>query len=178
MDWGSIITEILKFFNNLFSTPRKQIQKVVNIYDSMHVVLDETAVERFLIFKAHNGGGIIKPHTPLYISVLYEDYTHPFKSVKDDYQRLAVDEALIRILAQLPASKSVKIRTEELEKGIVKDIYEGEGVKYSEIFYLGQDRKNIYYCSCGSSVEGGWEHSSYQKMTIQIQINAIKNNIQ
>lgn len=177
MAWSEAIGEVFKFLNNIFSTPKQQIRKVVSIYDSMHKVLDETAVERFLIFKAHNSGGTIRSNTPLYSSVIYEDYTHPFKSVKEDYQKLPVDEEYLRMLAVLSTQKSVKIRTSEMASGILKDIYRGEGVKYSEIYYLGHDKKNIYYCSCGSSVEGGWEESDYQKMIIQIQVNIIKNNI-
>jgi hypothetical protein len=177
MTYIEIIGELLKFINNIFITPRKQIKKVISIYDSMHRVLDETAVERFLIVKAHNSGGIIKPNTPLYISVIYEDYTHPFKSIKDDYQKLSIDEEYLRMLVSLCNQKSVKILTKDLPKSLLKSIYEGEGVKYSELYYLGQDKKNIYFSSCATSVEGGWEDNSYQKMTIEIQMNTIRNNI-
>lgn len=176
MSWIEAIGEIVKFLNNIFITPRKQISKVVAVYDSMHKILDETAVERFLIMRAHNSGGIIKPNTPLYTSVIYEDYTHPFKSVKDDYQRLAVDEEYLRMLVSLCSQKSVKVFTSDLPNGMLKSIYEGEGVKYAEFYYLGQDKKNIYYCSCATSTSA-WEDNSYQKMTIQIQMNTIKNNI-
>ncbi len=176
MSWIEAVGEIFKFLNNIFITPKKQIKKVVAIYDSMHRVLDETPVERFLILKAHNSGGIIKPNTPLYISVIYEDYTHPFKSVKDDYQRLTIDEEYLRMLVTLCNQKSIRVTTSELPNGILKSIYQGEGVKYAEMYYLGQDRKNIYFCTCGTSAST-WEDNSYQKMTVQIQINTIKNNI-
>lgn len=177
MGWSEAIGEGFKFLNSFLSSPKKQIQKVVSIYDSMHNVLDETPVERFLIFRAHNGGGIIKPNNTLYVSVIYEDYTNPFRSVKDLYQKVALDEGAIRFLLDLSHQKVLQIKTKELREGLIKSIYEGEGVMYAEAHYLGHDNKNIYYCTCGTSVESGWEDNSYQKMTIQMQINNIKNNI-
>src|SRR5678810_755741 len=96
------VTQLLKLVNNIFSVlPRKQIEKVVGIYDSMHKLMEETSVERMLILKTHNGGGLIKPSTPLYISALYEDYTTPLDSVKSDIQNVLLDEEFIRMMLEL-----------------------------------------------------------------------------
>lgn len=173
--WSEAITEIFRFFNNLISGARSHIRKVVNIYDSMHKILDETQVERFIIFKAHNGGGFIRPNTPLYVSAIYEDYTHPFHSVKDSLQKLEVDEGYLRMLASINTKNKVIITTATLEKGFLKDLYESEGVKYAEIYYLGQDRKSLYFCSAASSFI--WEDNSYNRAALNLGITKIRNNI-
>jgi hypothetical protein len=173
----NIVNELLKLINRIFPSPRHQVEKIVNIYDQMHRIIEETPVERFLIFKSHNGGGVIKPNTPLYSSVIYEDYTAPFKSVKDVYQRIEADEEYLRMLVEMIQKKSIILKTEKLPPGLLKNIYKAEGVKYAEKYFLGTDKKNIYYCSCGTSVEGGWENNAYQKNAIYMAINIIKQNI-
>lgn len=177
MNLSETIGEIFKFFNNIFPTPKRQIQKVVGIYDTMHKLLETTDIERILIFKAHNGGGVIKPNTPLFISVIYEDYCDPFGSVKELYQRLAIDEEYMRMLAILSVQRSIKLTPTSMTTGLLKDIYEGEGIKYAEKYYLGHDKKNIFYCSLGTSKEGGWQDNAYQRMFIQLMVNNLKNNI-
>lgn len=171
------MTEILRFFNNWFPNPKYSVQKIVKIYDTMHFILEETPVERFLIFKAHNGGGVIKPNTPVYSSVLYEDYTGPFKAVKNQYQRMESDEYYLRMLVEMIQKKAISLSTREMPDSSIKTIYEGEGVKYAEVYFLGNDRKNIYYCSCGTSVEGGWETDHYSKGQILVAINTLRQNI-
>lgn len=169
--------EIFKFFNNLFHLPSRQVQRIVRIYDAMHEVLGYTGVGRIIIVKAHNGGGLIKPNTSLYISAVYEDYTAPFESVKDYLQKLQLDEEFIRMLVDLCRQKSVMIKTSDLKDCVLKTLNEGYGVKYSEIYFLGQDRKNLYFCFCDSSVENGWYGNLVHKNIISLAINTIRNNI-
>lgn len=170
------IAEIFKFIARSFHLPSGQIKKVVNIYDSLHRVINQTSVERILVYKAHNGGGVIKPDTPLYSTVLYEDYEAPLPSVKDQYQKLELPENAIRLLLSTCLEKKVKVKVEQLEQGIMRDLYEGDGVAYTEIFYLGQGKKAVYFCSVATSKES-WENDAYQNSIINIAVNAIKNNI-
>lgn len=173
----SVLKEIVQFFNRILSRPSKQIAKVVKIYDEMHRVLDDTEAQRFLIFKAHNGGGLIRANTPLYVSILHEDYSPPFPSVKEKYQQLRVDSDYIRMLDEICREKSVVLETKNMKPQLLKDIYLAEGVNYTEIFFLGQDRKNLYFASVGSAREKGWTAHLDQVMSIKLAINHIRNNI-
>ncbi len=177
MAWNDLFTEVLKLVNFITLKPSREIKKVVKIYDEMHRVLADTDVERFLIFKAHNGGGLIRPMTPLYASVIHEDYTEPFTSVKEKYQQLRIDSEYIRLLDQVCGLKKVEIYTKDVKSQFLKEIYDGEGVKYSEVFFLGQDKKNLYYCSIVSSKEKAWQNHKDQELAISIAINNIRNNI-
>jgi hypothetical protein len=174
---GELGVEIMRFINKITLKPSKEIKKVVAIYDEMHKILEETKVQRFLVFKAHNGGGLIKPSTPLYVSVLHEDYSTPFKSVKDTYQQVMIDGEYIRILDKVCQDKMVRIKTRNLKSSLLKDIYEAEGVQYSEIYFLGQNRKNLYFTSTACAWENGWEDNVEQKVAIKLAINHIRNNI-
>lgn len=170
--WSDAVTEIFRFLNNIFTSPKKQIMKVIRIYDAMHKVIQETNVERFMVFKAHNGGGVINPTGNLYVSVIYEDYDHPFVSMKDNYQKLSVDVPYAKILVEVIQYKKIDYNTEQMPDCILRQIYVNEGVKRSFIYYLGQDRKNIYFCSCATSHE-----QIERKILVDVGVNIIKQNI-
>lgn len=169
--------ELLRLINNIFSRPSAQIKKVVRIYDSLHLILDSSDVHRILISKAHNSGGLIKPHTPLYVTALYEDYTHPLESVKARWFKVEVDEEYIRILVQLCKEKKVQFIVKDMKPSLLKDAYLSSGVQYAELHLLGQDKKNIYFCSIVSMWEDGWSRSISQTVAIDLAVNTIRNNI-
>jgi hypothetical protein len=178
MSWTATLTELLKFFNTLLKlrvSPEKQIQKVVSIYDTMNMVLRETSVERFLIFKAHNGGGIIKPTGELYVSTLYEEFTEPFYAVKWKYQKLEVDKEYVKMLLNLIQDKVLQCKTSDLKDSMLKGLYENDGVVESKIYYLGQDKKAVYFCSCSTSTE--WNPTQAENSTLDVAISTIKQNI-
>lgn len=171
----TFLTEIFKFLR-VFNLPSKQIKKVVKIYDAMHYIVEKSAVERVLIIKAHNSGGWIKPDTPLYISVLYEDYTEPLDSVKSNYQKMEIDEDYLRMLRDLSKDKSLTIHTEQLKAGILRNAYQKDNILHSEVHFLGQDRRNLYFCTMVTTKNS--DFSTYaDRAIIQVGVNDIKNNI-
>lgn len=172
MDYIAAFGEIAKFFNNVFVSPRNQIKKVVRIYDAMHMILDETNVQRFIVFKAHNSGGVIKPSCELFVSALYEDYTDPFDSVKAVYQHLPLDSSYVKMLVDVIQNKKVAFTTSEMSEGLLKQIYTEEGVVRSFVYFLGNDRKNIYFCSAATS-----EEHITNKIIVDLGVNIIKQNI-
>lgn len=172
----TLVSELLRVFQPLFLRPSKQIGKVVNIYDAMHYILENSNVERILILKSHNGGGLIKPDTPLYVTCLYEDYTNPLESVKSFYQKMEVDEQYIRMLRDLSQAKILKRRTENLDDGLLKNAFVKDGILYSEMQYLGQDRRNLYFCSLVTTQSTDFERAT-DRTAIQVSVSGIKNNI-
>lgn len=176
-DIPGALKELLRLVNNIFSRPSAQIKKVVRIYDSLHSIVDNTDVHRVLIVKAHNSGGLIKPHTPLYITALYEDYSHPMESIKGKWFKVEVDEEYVRILLQLCKERKVKFIVKDMKPSMLKDAYLSSGIKYGELHLLGQDGKNIYFCSVVSMWEDGWSRSISQTVAIDLAVNTIRNNI-
>jgi len=106
------------------------------IYEAMHDIVANTTINRVLILATHNGGHEIKPGTKLYGSVLYETVAQPFVSVKASYQNIPLDAAYVQVLVELLTNGSVGTVTDTMPKGVLKDLYEREGVKFSKLFYL------------------------------------------
>jgi hypothetical protein len=143
----------------------------------MHWVLNETKVQRLIISRTHNGGGVIHPTTPLYLSAIYEDYSHPLGSLKESLQKLQLDEAFLRVILELCQKKIIRLKVADMERGVVKTIYESENVKFVEFRYIMQDRKNVYIASYATTEEGETFDTPWQQSVLNFSANVIKNNI-
>lgn len=178
----NLFVELIKFLHDIWnrhvgSSPEKNIKKLINIYDEMHRILNETEVKRLLILKAHNGGGVIKPSGNLYVSVLYEDYTHPFFSVKDQYQSLAVDKDYAKMLVDIINSKKVIMKVEDMADCVLKRLYMKEGVRSAVGYYLGQDKKSVYFCTFSNELDlPEWFYSG-QEASCEIAVSKFRQNI-
>jgi hypothetical protein len=173
--WSNAVTEVFKFLNNFFSNPKKQIEKVITIYDTINTIIDETSVERFLIFKAHNGGGIIKPSGELYVSALYEGYCCAFHASKWRYQKVEIDEEYARMLLEIIQKGNIHLKTEDMKDCLLKGIYINDKVKESKLYFLGQTKKHIFYCSAATSKD--WLLDQQEKTKLDLAVGKIKQNI-
>jgi len=162
-----------RFVSSSFT--RKQIKKIVEIYEVMNSVLNSTQIQRILIFKVHNGGNFIRPSSGMYVSVIYEDYRSPFSSVKEKYQKIPIDREYAKMLLEVMENKKCTFETDKLRDGLLKDIYIADGVKKSVISLLKEEKKAIYFCSMATSQIG--EFTMKEKLDIDIAINKIKNNL-
>lgn len=150
---------------------------MVDIYDAMHKLMEDTTVERFLILKTHNGGGLIKSTTPLYISALYEDYTSPLMSVKGDIQNLLLDEEFIRMLLELCRTKSYRSYTKDLKSEFLREFLQGNDITFIEMRFIKEDRKNLYICSFVTTDPEQNFDTPVQQTAITVATNKIRNNI-
>ncbi len=144
-----------------------------NIYSKMQQLLNETDANRFLILKAENGGGRPKIGSTINVSVLYEVLSG-LPSIKDDYQKLPVDNEYISMLADASSHGHTSLVVSEMPPCILKDIYVAENVKYSEIHYLCETPKAFYYCSIASTITTNFSGAK-SRNSIHLSVNNIKN---
>lgn len=142
----------------LIHVPREQLKrykmKLGEIHDTyriMNNVLRNTNAERFLIYESRNGNGLPSLSTQLHISVMYEDYTDPFQSVKNSYQKLEADRAMIETLKQVYDSGDVIYFTADMPDGMLKEMYINQGVSWAYIFRIGQGHRAFYFGSIVTS---------------------------
>lgn len=145
-----LLTEFIKLISQVISLFQKSgsaIKKTAQLYDAMHVVLnEESKVGSIMIMCTHNSGKNIRTYAPTYISCLHEDYIAPFKSVKSNYQKLNLDKPYWDFISKLIDDKETIIKADELPEGsLLKTIYEAEDVKQSRIFYLKETRKYFFF---------------------------------
>jgi len=138
-------------------------------------VVSNTSVDRFLVLKTENGGGKPRLGSHLYASVMYESVAKKLKSVKDDYQRLLVDEIYVKMLSDIGLAIPNKLKVSDMREGILRSIYEVEGITYSEVHYVGETDDAFFYLSVASGEEGNTFDKPMDRVEIEIAISKIRN---
>jgi len=166
-----IILELIDKINT--SKSRTAFEDISKIYDSMQNILDKTQMKRILIFASHNSGQEIKAGVKLYTSVFYEKLNSPFKSVKQEYQDVPLDADYVNMLVEIMTKGEIIVHTNKIQNGLLKAIYDQEGVKLSIVLYLTDSkRKKVWYMSCSTN-EDTSELTKYESELIKKEADAI-----
>jgi hypothetical protein len=154
-----------------------QLERVVRIYDAMSILSSMKDIQRVLILKIENSGGLIDPKVQLYVSVLHEDYTFPVVSVKNKYSKLPIDQVYVRMLHELIQRNGVHYVVPEMEDGLLKSIYASSGIKAANIYYLGSDPKAVYIMSVASTSSTEVFGTDEYKLNATIAVEQIKKSL-
>lgn len=134
------------------SAASDSIKKTVQIYTALQSIPYHQCKRRN-VFKAHNGGKILDTRTHKYVSLLYEDFKPPFESAIDDIQNWRMDDSYAKLLADVTKNKVVPIHVDSMVEGRLKDVYMAQKVRYSCVYYIGEDGYNLYYASFATDEE-------------------------
>jgi len=176
-DIVSIIKDLVIILKHFITGKRAklQLEKVKNIYEEMTKIVEETGVERFLVLKAENGGGTVKPGVHLYASVIYEMYRHPIRSNIRNYQRVLIDADYLKALVEAINNGYINIDVSNLSQdSILGQIYSAEGIKYSRLYFLGATKKAVYYCSIATTDPSETFTDPVDRLAITLAIGKIK----
>jgi len=152
---GGALTALIKGLFDVIKIRQSQkklfpdaFKKMNEIYGLMNKLKSEINCERVLIIKAKNGGGLPKPGTPLFVSVLYEVYDSDFVSSAEWWQSRQVDESYIGMLMRVEEEEQIAVVTNELKSGILKDLYEAQEVEGSMVSKIVEKDNRYYIVSC------------------------------
>jgi len=142
----------------------------------MSSLVDDDMVDRVLFLILHNGGGKIIPGKPKYISIIEEAKSNKHQHYLDKHQKKSVDIEYMQKLIKpvFSASKMAKIKTEELSRGLIKDLYEQNDIKESIIIYVAFNEDYIWYINLISNDEIDENNEALNKK-IQNARNTIAN---
>ncbi len=151
-----IVTNLLKF---------SQYQK---IYDAVIKMMGNSKVDRFLVFIAINGKTELSN-----VTCIFQKYKGD-KAELDAiavYKGLKVDDHYVKLLKKTELEGTVSVNLEELEPSLIKDIYEGEGVKYSRWKFIGRiniDEKNDVIAYCSASTFSNEDYTNQDLLAIKL----------
>lgn len=121
---------------------------LARIYSIMDETLDNTQFDRFLILKSENGGGIPRLGNHLYTSVIMERHTVPTKvRALDLYKKIELDRDYILMLTEIYNVGKKRFIVADMPEGLLKRIYNSEGVKFSKVYHLYTAENAMFYCS-------------------------------
>lgn len=124
------------------------VMRVVSeIYDTLGVTINKTSASRALILYTSNGGGIPHPGGRLYSTVLYEYHDGGIVPVKNEFQGVLVDGEYVDLMVKLELDGALFRKTSDLQYGLLRSIYERDGVTAVYIFKIHATESAYYYGS-------------------------------
>ena len=106
-----------------------------------------------MIIKVANGGGTPSPTSVLYLEMLYEDNEQPLLNIASLYGRRRIDRDYIDLCIRLIKEKRIHLHTEKLDVSLIREAYEAEGIKFSELNYLYRDENAMYFLSMSTTMD-------------------------
>lgn len=143
-----------KVFERLWPARKKEQVAVEEAATRAHAVLDhllrnirgqevldamrrDTRGNRVLLLCSHNGGGVPKLGSPVYISVVLESHDEHLPSIREEVQRRSFDGPYEELLAAVVDKKSAVLETTDLETGCqLRTIYEAQGITQSHVYLV------------------------------------------
>lgn len=174
--WGPVIAAVISALGTLLITSTTGIQKLIKTYfdnaakrmvrtrfahgvkrvAEFHRILEEFRVapfvDRVLLFRGSNCGGIPDPKRPYNVRCFYGWSKDPLKHPEDTYNfNVAVDSHyMTKLLNILQNGVSVQITTAIPDTARLKSYYTSEGVVASVGYFLSMDDNEMIYISVAS----------------------------
>lgn len=155
---------------------RLSVQDISKMYHIMRTLMTHVnGINRVIIIKSHNGGGVPSPKSPVFLTALHEVPlldTHP---MLEDVQNRPVDAFHSNhILTPLASTGSFHIN-KSTSDGFLKDIYEAYNHEWSTGATLCMDKFSMVYLVISFRTGETEERTPFEKEKIQAAINRITN---
>lgn len=202
LDMNNIIESVLKLMGGAFGVKifdfwlekykekkeKKQTDRIIaNLKDisDMNVIMSDivtnTEATRFLIFRGHDSGSVPNPKHPYFTKCLWQQVKNndDVERLKKRYESIQVDVPYINMMIQILVNGVAKIKVSEMPDCLLKELYKSEGVEYSEVHFLAQEKSNfIYYCSIATTKTGEDFSDIKQRVEIDLAVNSLRQIFQ
>jgi hypothetical protein len=153
----ALVTEGIRY---LKERKEKQIDAASSIRDIsqitkiMRETIADTLCDRFMVFVGEDSAGAIVAGKKLYISSIYEEYDQESKIEPIEISRWQADSEYYEMFADMLFKGMIQIKTSEMPKCKLKDIYQSQGVKSSFVYHLATTKglEKVFFCSVASTV--------------------------
>jgi len=150
-------------------------EDLLEIQQVIERLLNKTTIHGVHVMKTENGGGRPRVGNNIYISILYEAIKDHTYSSKDDYQKMLIDEAYVRLLNTIGSTSPISLKVSEMEEGMLKRIFDNVGIKYAEMYFIGETDTAFYYLSISTTEENYEIDKIVDRVEIEIAINKLRN---
>jgi hypothetical protein len=123
------------------------IEATAKVYHTLNDLVARTGASRAIILRAENGGGIPTPGRSLYTTIIQEAYSSRSNSIRDSWHRRRADGPYVDLLRQIIQHGEVAIRLDAMDVGELRDLYEANDVKRSQVHMLGSNGHFMAYLS-------------------------------
>ena len=168
--FGTLLFLILKLIQWWISCRYKRhsvvngLKQMALVYTELESLFAMSGVDRVLLLRGHNSGGIPRPGMPFYTSVVY-------RADDDDdtrYEDVSVDASYVRTLVSTYTSGDVSFRTDLMENCNLRDWYRLEKVTHAVVAYLAIINVSFIYMSVASRRDRGFTPSELTEIRKKI----------
>ena len=150
------------------------LERITNIYHYLHILQKETRAQRCVIFRIENGGEIPVLGKDLYSSAAYETFDYTLGPLKNMWQRQKMDEDYIQILIDVARDGHKEVVTDNLSSGILKDLYESQGIVWTEMHKIQSRTGSFFYLSMSYTKE--FSPDAHHRNIVRGMVNKIKDS--
>lgn len=126
-------------------------QKIVQLYDVMANVIDNTSVDRFTIVQVKNGGGMPSVSSAMSITVLHEYFDPPTPPIKRSYQNIVVSKAYSDMLIRIFKEKQIKIKAKDTLPPLVQAAFDQGDIQEAVFFEVKFEKKQALFAGLSSA---------------------------
>ena len=130
-------------------------------------LVQDSAVERAYILMLTNGGGVPMVGRQLYVTGLVAVTNELAHKKLTPVRGMEVDIPYLEMLIRARANGKCANYTDAMPGGLLKDIYNAEGVKYSEVFPVIQTQDAFFFASF-STYKADNLQSSQAEMSVAV----------
>lgn len=155
---GTVLTqELVKFIKskrnnrNILAETSRDINEIYNI---MKHVVKNTCFEMVVIFRGEDSAGVLAAGKNLYITAMYEELSNdkdeqPIDSMLDMIIHWKADHEYYKLFSEMLSNGNVTIITDQMPNSNLKDIYNGNKIRYTKVFHLMTTKSNatVFFCS-------------------------------
>lgn len=168
--------EWFKLKLNIHATKANLLMKSrIDVYDVLNELKNAVDSPRTLVLYTEDGGGLPKPGSPLYITILYEATDKEVTSIKHDIQHILTDESYDMMLSTLITDAIFISKTTDLSSGILRQFYEMDEINSTIVVPILQTKKRFYYLSVAFKAEHSYEELTSLTLRVVLAANKLKS---
>jgi hypothetical protein len=129
---------------------RNRLHNILVVYKAIEDIVAKGYVDRAILFIGSNGGARPRPGHVYQVSAVHASCNKESTEViLDKFKVVRVDAQYIELLLNLMNAKDCVYYDDVsiMPEGRLKDIYLGEGINSSSVYYLGHSEEELYFCS-------------------------------
>lgn len=179
---SSIVIPITILYVVMVHIPKEKLKRYQEKLGSRHAIkriIDElrvnTCLDQVLIWESYNGGGVARFGDKLKISVVDQSREEPFRDVYEDFQGMEIYGDAIDITIQMQQNGSTARYMHDMQDGIYKRIFEGEGAFWVEWKAIGPGSDKTFFFLSMATAEQDTPYELNQGGRIDIAVNALRN---
>lgn len=111
-------------------------------------LLNTLPVERVLLIKSHNGGGVPRPGSTMKVTVAHEVHKQGIQSTRENLQDFVIDAAYTALLRTLIEKRFEVLRVDSMPDGFLNLKFRAERIQQAFVAAVGFSSNSFYFLKC------------------------------